>query len=236
MKTPTLIFLPVIAAIGLLSLSPFLKQSIAAAKTDYPPQTRAAPATPGYRADYLSAMERGVLEEINVARTNPLKYAEFAKDLRKSMAGRMIKRPGKPTILTREGIAAVDEAIGFLRSVQPVTALSPSRGLSMAARDHVRDQGPKGTTGHEGSDGSQINHRADRYGKWTAVIAENISYGAETPREHVLALIIDDGISSRSHRKNIFNPTLHMIGIAIGPHAKFRTMCVMDVAGGYKEK
>ena len=106
----------------------------------------------------------------------------------------------------------------------------------MAARDHVRNQGPTGTIGHEGPDGSQINHRADRYGKWTALIGENISYGAETPRDRVLALIIDDGIPSRVHRKNIFNPIFRMIGIACGPHAKFSSMCVMDVAGGYKEK
>lgn len=236
MKNPTLLIIPVIVIIGLLALSLFLKQSKDAAKTDYSPQKHEVPATPGYHADYLSAMEREVLGEINVARTNPLKYAKFAKDLRNSMAGRMIKRPGKPTILTQEGIAAVDEAIGFLRYVHPVTALSPSRGLFMTARDHVRNQGPKGTIGHEDPDGSQINHRADRYGEWTALIGENISYGAETPREHVLALIIDDGVPSRSHRKNIFNPTFRMIGIAIGPHAKFRTMCVIDFAGGYKEK
>ena len=106
----------------------------------------------------------------------------------------------------------------------------------MAARDHVKDQGTNGTIGHKGSDGSQINHRIDRYGKWTAPIGENISYGAETPRDLVLALIIDDGISSRSHRNNIFNPIFRMIGIACGPHAKFSSMCVMDVAGGYQEK
>lgn len=236
MKNPTVIILPIIATIGLLSLSLFLKESIDVAKTDYSPQKHAVPATPNYRAYYLSAMEREIFDEINLARTNPLKYAEFTKDLRKSMAGRMIKRPGKSTILTQEGIAAVDEAIGFLRSVRRVTALSPSRGLSMAARDHVRNQGPTGTIGHEGPDGSQINHRADRYGKWTALIGENISYGAETPRDRVLALIIDDGIPSRRHRKNIFNPIFRMIGIACGPHAKFSSMCVMDVAGGYKEK
>jgi uncharacterized protein YkwD len=181
-------------------------------------------------------MERQILEEINGARTNPRKYAQFAKDLRNSMAGRMIKRPGKPTILTQEGIAAVDEAIGFLRSVRPVTALSPSRGLSMAARDHVRNQGPKGAIGHEGPDGSKIDHRADQYGEWTALIGENISYGMETPRERVLALIIDDGIPGRGHRGNIFNPLFRMIGIACGPHAKFSSMCVMDLAGGYTEK
>src|ERR1035437_669903 len=107
MKNPAIIILPIIAIIGLLSLSLFLEQSIAAAKTDHSPQKRTVPATPGYRGDYLSAMERKVLDEINVARTNPLKYAKFATYLRNSMAGRVIKLPGKPTILTQEGIAAV---------------------------------------------------------------------------------------------------------------------------------
>lgn len=236
MKNPTTIILPIIATIGMLSLSLFCNESIDAAKIDYSQQRHALPATPGYRAGYLSAMERKVLDEINLARTNPLKYLEFAKDLRKSMAGRVIKRSGKPTILTQEGTAAVDEAIGFLRSVRPVTALSPSRGLSMAARDHVRNQGPKGTIGHEGPVGGQINDRANRYGKWSALIGENISYGVETPREYVLTLIIDDGVPGRGHRENMFNPIFRKIGIACGPHAKFSSMCVMDLAGGYKER
>jgi uncharacterized protein YkwD len=52
----------------------------------------------------------------------------------------------------------------------------------------------------------------------------------------VLALIIDDGLPTRKHRANIFNPNYNVAGAAFGPHARFRTMCSMDFAGGYAER
>jgi uncharacterized protein YkwD len=52
----------------------------------------------------------------------------------------------------------------------------------------------------------------------------------------VLALIIDDGLPARKHRKNIFNPNYNFAGAAFGRHARFGTMCSMDFAGGYAER
>jgi uncharacterized protein YkwD len=45
-----------------------------------------------------------------------------------------------------------------------------------------------------------------------------------------MQLLIDDGIESLGHRKNILEPKYQWIGIAIEPHKTYRTNCVMDFA------
>ncbi len=55
---------------------------------------------------------------------------------------------------------------------------------------------------------------------------------ATDEREIVLALIIDDGLRSRKHRKNIFNPAFNFAGAAVGFHPQYRTVCSIDFAGG----
>jgi hypothetical protein len=44
-------------------------------------------------------------------------------------------------------------------------------------------------------------------------------------------LIIDSGVASRGHRRNIFHPDLAVVGVACGPHRDYGAMCVMDFAG-----
>jgi hypothetical protein len=65
--------------------------------------------------------------------------------------------------------------------------------------------------------------------------AENIAYGRRTAREIVLALIVDDGVRGRGHRKNIFNPTYNVAGAAYGSHARLGSVCSIDLASGYAE-
>lgn len=48
--------------------------------------------------------------------------------------------------------------------------------------------------------------------------------------------MIDDGVASRGHRLNIMNDQFHVVGLALGPHAALRHVCVMDFAGGYGPK
>ncbi|MDJ0893380.1 MAG: CAP domain-containing protein [Gammaproteobacteria bacterium] len=186
-------------------------------------------------ASYLSDLEAGVLKEMNLARTEPRRYAEFLEERRRFFRGNRFERPGEIAIMTHEGVSAVDEAIAFLRRLKPVGALRPSQGMSRAARDHVQDQGPSGGSGHRGSNGSQMCDRSNRYGRWAGKIGENISYGPSDARDVVLQLIVDDGIRARGHRDNIFDPEFKVVGVACGGHSKYRAMCVMTFAAGYDE-
>ena len=151
----------------------------------------------GNAADaYLSPVEQEVLDELNLARTNPKRYAEFLAEMTPYFNGKHLERPGQVILVTQEGVAAVEEAISFLRSTEPLATLRSSRGLSLAAKSHVNDQ-QSGAVGHTGSDGSQPWDRMNRYGTWQDKVAENISYGGYSTRGVVIQLIVDDGVPGR---------------------------------------
>jgi uncharacterized protein YkwD len=186
--------------------------------------------------DYLSSLEEEIVKEHNLARTHPDKYAAFLEEWKPYYDGNVLKRPGEPHIITQEGVSAVEEAIRFLREVEPVPTLSPSRGMSLGAQDLVDDAGPRGAVGHTGRDGSQVTDRVNRYGTWQGQVGENISYGGDDAREIVMRLIIDDGVPDRGHRENIFNPNFRVIGVACGSHeSQYETMCVITLAADYIE-
>ena len=195
----------------------------------------ASPAVASEEKEEGGASGGAVIREMNLARQNPALYATFMRELRSSMNGNTLVLPGHTRIRTKEGTAAVDEAIRFLQNAQPLQALAVSRGMSRAAADHCADQAAGGF-GHEGRDRSHAGQRIARYGTFTGGWGENISYGKASARDVVLALIIDDGLPARKHRKNIFNPSFNFAGAAFGRHARFGTVCSMDFAGGYAER
>ena len=169
--------------------------------------------------DLISAP--AVLRELNLARENPKLYATFAAESR-------------PLHMIEHG-RAVDEAVRFLNRSRPLPPLTLSAGMCRAAADHCAEQ-VSGQLGHDGADRSSPGERISRYGSWSTSWGENISYSQKTARGVVLALIIDDGVRSRGHRKNIFNPKFNYAGAAFGPHARYRTVCTIDFAGGYAER
>ena len=177
------------------------------------------------------------LVEINLARTDPKKYADFLRPMLEKFNGKKLDRPGQITLITQEGAAAVEDAIKFLEQAKPLPPLKAvSPGLCSAALDHATDQSNTGATGHDGSDGSSPFDRMNRHGEWQGSAAENIAYGSGDVRDKVVQLIIDDGVPSRGHRANIFNESFSMLGVAEGPHPNFDFVHVQTFAGGFVEK
>ena len=172
-----------------------------------------------------------VIREMNIARQNPALYAAFLEQVRQDYAARG-RLTGGIGLCTHEGVPAVDEATRFLRHTQPLPALALSPAVCLAAADHCREQAG-GAIGHHDGDGSDPGTRMRRYGVAAQAWAENIAYGQRSARAIVMALIIDDGIRSRGHRKNIFNRNYNVAGAAYGSHARFGSVCSIDFAGGY---
>jgi len=191
------------------------------------------PATP---IEFLSPFESELLQEINVARTEPQKYLAYMQDYRKLYNANRLQILGRKAILTFEGLKAVDEAIDFLGKATPLKAYDPSKGMSFAAKDRLTDMVKTGVEGHVGSDGSLPDDRLNRYGKWSKSIGESIGYNILTARYIVLGMIVDDGTASRGHRNNIYSSDYQLLGLATGESMKPGANCVLVFAGGFKDK
>jgi hypothetical protein len=187
--------------------------------------------------DYaLSELEKAVLEEMNLARTNPGQYAAYLEAWRKYYQGKTFRQPGFDPVDTIEGAVALEEAINFLRNAKPLPQLQLSKGLCLGAKDQSFDQSKTGDVNHQGKDKSFSWERVARYGEWETPVSENIAYDSGTARDIVINLIIDDGVPARGHRNNIFNSSYIVTGVSCGSHPLFGSMCVCTFAGGFTEK
>jgi len=177
-----------------------------------------------------TSFEAQVLEAMNLARTNPAAYAATLVRYKNFFKGNVYQMPGqKLPIKTNEGTAAVDEAVAFLQKQAALTPETPTQILAQAAGDHTAEQRATGATGHNSADGSNPGDRVRKRGGGPYV-AEVIAYGPADPVDMVRQLIVDDGVANRGHRVIIYSPELTFAGASCGPHPKFRTVCVVDLA------
>ena len=100
-----------------------------------------------------------------------------------------------------------------------------SQALTIAAQRHADDMSKNNFTGHNSSDGSTLSDRINKIGEkpkygnfvWGENIGGDFSY---KERNHALnsvkGLLIDDGVKSRGHRKNLLSPDFTYIGIGSG--------------------
>jgi uncharacterized protein YkwD len=176
---------------------------------------------------------REIVEEHNKIRKNPKSYIPFLEEHMKQFKGDVRYIPGsKVGLQTNEGKAAYEECINFLKKQSPLGELKLDDHLSRASQDHADDIGPKGITGHTGSDGSSVDDRISRHLEWDVTIAENIDFGSTKASDIIISLIVDDGVPNRGHRQNIFNPSLKIIGVGLADHIEYEKCTVLNYAGG----
>ena len=122
-------------------------------------------------------IDRECWEVHNLVRQNPKSLIPDLEEMLTRFKGKFITDNDGIRIQTKEGPKAVQEAIDFLKAAKPLLPLGWKNGLKNATKDHTEDTGPKGITGHDGSDRSKSIDRIKRYGKMGFGGGENISYG-----------------------------------------------------------
>lgn len=169
---------------------------------------------------YSQSQEKEVLNLLNQVRTNPQGFiTSHVKDYLKE------------NNLSNNSYAK--SLMADLKKCKKMGELQLSKPLADVARLHAQDMGKAGTVGHTSSDGTPFHERIRNQAKARGMIAENCEYGHDTAMDIVMALLIDDGIQSLGHRKNILEPKYRWIGIAIEPHKTYRSNCVMDFAESF---
>jgi len=171
----------------------------------------------------------------NEIRTNPKSFIPFLESQLKKYSGLIYRRKdpdGEIEIETSEGKAAVFDAINFLKKLKPVPALILNKRLCYVAQNHSADLGKNGLCESVGSDGSFPDDRIKKHLAYTDKIGESLDFNSYTAHDIIYSCLVDDGISDRSRRKNMFSCTYKAIGIGISDHCDYGNCIVFDYVGG----
>ena len=178
------------------------------------------------------------LDSLNKARTNPKYYATMITDKYKAKTVNNIQTEWG--LQFNEACPGVfDNAISFLNSATAIGALTLDLGMTYATRKHAKWLNSQNLLQHQG-EGNTMPW--DRIGVYTtsflASSAENAIFNSitakSTTEEFMIAdYIIDDGLSTRGHRTNIFTSKYTHAGLGIYKGAT-REYFVITFAENYK--
>lgn len=161
---------------------------------------------PGVDFSFMTDEEKEMVDEINLLRTNPKAYLQYvelyaAKYEKEYSAG------------DEDFKIAVNELKEELKNMVPLSRLQPNEKLYNVARAHGLDNKNSNRFEHIGTDKSDPFERVKRSDlknyideKGYFAPNENLVGGENTPRESVVALLIDAGVSSRGHRRALLQP------------------------------
>jgi hypothetical protein len=99
--------------------------------------------------------------------------------------------------------------------LSPLPVFTPNSSLMDASADHAYDLATNmERISHTGSDGSDFASRV-RYVGFNKCAAENIYTGKDDALIALMMLLLDIGVDSLGHRKNLLNPAFTEIGVSI---------------------
>lgn len=173
--------------------------------------------------DYRKLAE-DVLDRVNYVRANPRTLVPTLTEMSTKFSGNLYDG----VLRTREGAPAVLEALEFVRTQKPLPPIKRHEGLMKVAEDFAKELSQTGSFSHKDKYGQGPFDRIKKVVKATGSQSECLALGSETAEDIVTSWIIDDGTSSRGHRKNLFATTAKLGGVGCAPHPMMRLVSVFD--------
>jgi uncharacterized protein YkwD len=133
--------------------------------------------------------------------------------------------PPPPAQPAADPAAEVVASANVTRAAAGLPPLTMHPSLQQAALGHSRDQAARNTMSHTGSDGSTVGDRLTAAGYLWWTCAENVASGYATP-----SAVMDAWLASAGHRRNIVNPDVVHVGVAVAYSASGVPYWTMDVA------
>lgn len=157
--------------------------------------------------DYLTQDEKDIFLYNNLARMYPKSFYDLYKAFVES-------NPNRAYLLTSNHYyKTLSED---LLNNAPAGPLMPDWTMFGLAECWAKESGEKGIVGH------------DRISCTSGYSGENCSYGYNGALDIVMQLLIDHGVESLGHRRNMLNSEYKGLGVAIRPHAGYRFCAVQD--------
>lgn len=167
--------------------------------------------------EYLSDIDTAVLFYCNLARINPKLFRDtYLNEYCQNDSLREFPRK----LAKSSYFKSLWKELSSLKKAEP---LLPQKDLSEIASKHAETMGKMGKVGHDNYDKrfKSVNSKYNPNG-------ENCDYGSNDPMEIVMDLLIDEGVSSHGHRKNILSKNFNCYGGALKEHSKYTYNYVMD--------
>lgn len=159
---------------------------------------------------YLSSMEKDMVAEINLVRSNPKGYIKYVQAYIEEQERHKVNGTGFGN--EAEEIKTAKELIKQLKKTPRLAVLKPHKGVYKAAKVHGKEGKQKGELNHKGKNGSWPWDRVKKYAPDLTDGNENLVGGPSNIRTAVMILLVDTGIPSRGHRKTLLNPTWRYVG------------------------
>lgn len=188
-------------------------------------------AGPVYRSGPVS-----LINEINAVRADPAAYADkLAYVANYVQPGGVLAFPGEvpePLFDESEWRANLAEAVRTLKATRPLPVLQPDAGLQRTAQRHVNYLADDWVQGdiHQNKKRAWPRERMARNGPVAGLVGENIMFSYRTAFAIVAAWLIEDGVESPIHRKNLLARRYNYAGASCGPKGSPYFLCVVDLA------